>query len=95
VNVIPRVARIELTALSRTIRAGEEVELRVRVVDPLGRRIAVPVDLEYVGNGTVMGESRERVPYTFPAGRATVIARFGAATDTLVLDVLPARKPRR
>jgi hypothetical protein len=65
------------------------------VVDGLGRRIAVPVDLEYAGNGTVMGESRERVPYAVPAGRATVIARFGAAADTLVLDVLPARKPCR
>ncbi len=95
VNVIPRVARVELTAPSRTIRAGEEVELRIRVLDALGRRVAVPVDVEYAGNGTVLGESRERVPYTFPAGRATVIARFGPAADTLVLDVLPARKPRR
>jgi len=95
VNVIPRVARVELTAPSGTIRAGEEVELRIRVMDALGRRVSVPVDVEYSGNGTVLGESRERVPYTFPAGRATVIARFGSAADTLVLDVLPARKPRR
>ena len=95
VNVIPRVARIELTVPRRTIRAGEEVELRVRVVDRLGHRLAVPVDLEHAGNGTVMGESRERVPYIFSAGRATVIARFGPMADTLVLGVLPARKRGR
>ena len=95
VNVIPRVARIELTTSARTIRAGEEVELRVRVVDRSGRRVAVPVDVEYPGYETVLGESRERMPKTFPVGRAIVIARFGPMADTLVLDVLPARTPRR
>jgi hypothetical protein len=86
---------VYFTFFQRTIRAGEEVDIRVRVLDRTGRRIAVPVDLEYVGNGTVMGESRERVPYTFPVGRAVVIARFGPMADTLVLDVLPARKSHR
>ena len=94
VHVIPPVARLQLSVSSRTIRAGEEVELRVRALDRSGRRIAVPIDVEFAGEGTWIAEWRERIPRAFPAGRATIIARFGAKADTLVFDVLPARQPR-
>jgi hypothetical protein len=95
VYVIPPVTRLELSAPSRAVRAGEVVTLRVRVLDRSGRRLAVPVDLLFVGEMGMMAVTDERVPHAFPnAGPAMVIARFGKKADTLALNVQPAPKPR-
>jgi hypothetical protein len=95
VHVIPRVVRLELSAPSRMVRAGEEVALRVRALDQAGRQVAVPVDLLFVGEMGMTAETDGRVRHVFPnAGTATVIARFGGKADTLMLDVRPAAKPR-
>ncbi|HVH12486.1 MAG TPA: hypothetical protein VM759_05510, partial [Longimicrobium sp.] len=93
VVVTPPVARVELAPRIQTAVVGQPVRLRVRAVDAHGRDIpGAPVEVQVANGrfGWMKGPDLAPIEFGVP-GRHTVTASFGGQTDTLLVDVVPAR----
>lgn len=93
VVVTPPVARVDLAPRIQTAEVGQPVRLRVRAVDARGRDIpGAPVEVRVEGGRFWRMKGPDLAPIEFAVpGRHTVTASFGGQTDTLLVDVVPAR----
>ena len=91
--VAPPIDRVEIVPRPDSLRALETLTLAVRVLDRDGREVAgLPWRLEVLdgeGRGIRTGPEPQSIVFTTP-GRARIVARLGAHTDTMsVMVVLP------
>jgi hypothetical protein len=83
-------ARVEITARADTVRLGEPLDLRVRVLDRDGQAIdGAPVQVRYEdgGSGYVMTSTGTLRPELRRPGPHTIVASFGKMADTLRVTV--------
>ena len=96
VVVSARAVRVELTPRPDTVHVGETVSLRVRVLDEGGNPLAgasVGVMHEARPGSNVHTTTTDVVEVTFAeAGPRTIVAKFGALSDTVRLTVVGAAK---
>ena len=77
-------ARVEISARSDTVKVGEVLELRVRVVDRDGRSIdGAPVEVRYEDGGSAhLTTATDTLRLEVPGSRS-IVASFGKLADTL------------
>ena len=95
--VTPPIARVEISPRPDTVRVGEQVDVRVRVVDQAGQVVdGAPARLRVTGGEyDLVRDAAERVPLVFDSpGRRTIVASFGGHADTVVVDVTKAPDSR-
>ena len=94
INVVPPVARVELTTPSDTIRVGSRAEFRARALDRSGRVVSgLPLRLLYATQRSVTAVASDKsFSYIWSSpGSETIIASFGDKADTLAVTIAPRR----
>jgi hypothetical protein len=95
VRVLPRISRIEIAPRPNTVRVGDSVVFRARVIDASGDELrGLMIDWRIVAKTySETGEqSSGRTVYFDSTGSRTIIARAGNRTDSLTVVVIGRRK---
>jgi hypothetical protein len=95
VRVLPTLARIEIVPRPASVRRGDRVEFRTRVIDRAGQEVTgVPVSWRI--NATTYSElgvqSLPRSVVFDSTGSRTIVARVGRRIDSLTVVVVTARR---
>jgi hypothetical protein len=94
-RVLPTLARVQIVPRPDTVRAGESVDFRVRVVARSGEDVAdLPVEwrIRKKGYSEIGVQGSPRSIRFDSTGTATIVARVGRRADSLTVIVSPPRR---